>query len=145
MFIEFFFVLLVLYHFYWYGVPYAIGSAQYARLNNNGTSESEDSWASVLEEYGELVKAVHLLSPHNIFLEFFDMLHAWIKFLIVCYLPKFFYFRWICWIIVFPLVLPASVKLARRYNKFMCIRNHGRPNLNHKCVLNKYSIVKQKK
>lgn len=138
MWIDFLFVVLVFYHFYWYGIPYAIGSAQYARLNNNPSVMAEDCWLLVRKEYAEFINAVFALSPVNIFLEFFDTMHAIAKYFIINYLPKWFYFSWVCWIMVFPFFLPATVKFAWRYNKFKCIRNHSRPNTDHICILNKF-------
>ena len=128
-----------MYHYYWYGFSYAKGSAEYASANNRGTKESEDCWQSVMDEHKEFVEAIEKLAWSEIFLEFFDVVHATIKYFIVNYLPQWFYFHWICWIIVYPFVLPVSVKLARRYNNKGCIRNHARPNINHKCIVNSFT------
>ena len=131
MFFELVLVLIIIFFYYWYGIPYAVGSAEYARLNNK---ENEDCWASVKDESKEFLQAIKEIKFIDIFLEFFDVVHAIIKYLIVKYLPENFYYHWVCWMLVFPFVLPASIKLGNRYNMYKCIRNHERPNLNHKCI-----------
>ena len=136
MIVETILVLILALFYYWYGISYAKGSAEYAKANNNTLLESNEGWASVRDEYIEFVQAIKKVNIYDIFLEFFDVIHSVIKYLIIVYLPQRFYHNWICWAIVFPFVLLAGIKLGDRYNKFGCIRNHARPNLNHKCKFN---------
>lgn len=124
--------------FYLFALPYAIGSAEYARNNNNGSKESEDCWQSVRDEYRELCEAIERRQLWEGLLEFFDVLHGVIKYCVVTYTPKWFYFHWFCWLLIFPFVLPISIKLGIRYRKWNCIRNHYRENANHKCVINDF-------
>lgn len=131
-------LIFVIFLYYYYGWSYAIGACVYAKENNNGDAESENSWQTVRDEFEELKVAIIIRSPIEIFMEFFDVLHAIIKYLIVTFLPKSFYLHPICWLLVFPIVLPIGIKLANRYNKYKCIRNHYRSNKNHKCLLNKF-------
>lgn len=123
----------ICYYYYQYGVLYAKGCAEYCRLNNDGSDEAEDCWESIREEARELTKACRTLSLKNIILEFFDFVHAMLTYLITTYLPEVIYYHWVCWFIIFPLTLPSAVKLAKRYKLYRCIRNHQRPNWNHKC------------
>ncbi|XWV25541.1 putative ORFan [Tupanvirus deep ocean] len=136
-----FLLIVIILLYYFYGWSYSKGAAEYARANNNGSSESEDCWQSVCDEYEELKYAVHTLNYWEIFMEFFDVLHASIKFVLVSFFPRIFYFHWLSWAIIFPFVLPASIKLGARYNKYKCIRNHARKNRNHKCLINKHRVL----
>lgn len=122
--------------YYFYGLSYANGSAQYAMENNNGSTESEDPWKSVMDELAEFIESIKKCNIKDIFLEFFDVLHSIVKFIIVIFFPTTFYFSPLCWLIIFPFVMPAGIKLGHRYQKYGCIRNHARPNLNHCCHLN---------
>lgn len=138
MIVEFLVLLLYIFFFYWYGISYARGSAIYARMNNNGSLDSEKCWDSVCDEYFELLKAIKIINIREIFLEFFDVCHALTKFLVIKYLPFNIYTKPICWLVIFPFILPATIKLGDRYNKYGCIRNHSRLNPNHKCQVNQY-------
>lgn len=137
MLVESVIVIFILFYYYWYGVSYAVGSAEYAKENNNRSKEAENCWASVKDEFVELIQAIKEVKFIDIFLEFFDVVHAIMKYLIVNFLPQSVYYHWLCWMVVFPFVFPASVKLGNRYNKYKCIRNHSRPNRNHICSFNK--------
>ncbi|XWV26875.1 putative orfan [Tupanvirus soda lake] len=133
LFIGFFIVL-----FYWFGWSYAIGAAEYARANNNGNTESENCWQSVCDEYEELKQAIRTFNCLEMFMELFDVVHATIKFILVTFFPRKVYFHWLSWAIIFPFVLPVSIKLGMRYSKYKCIRNHARRNRNHKCIINNF-------
>lgn len=124
--------------YYWYGWSYAIGIAKYARDNNNGSPESEDAYKTITDELQELRDAITQFNLWEIFMETFDVLQSIIKYYIVTYLPKKVYFCPALWLLVFPFVMPAAIKLGDRYNKYQCIRNHARTNKNHICVVNKY-------
>lgn len=139
MYFEIAILIILLYNYYKYGISYAIGSAEYARLNNTAFRTNE-CWDSVKDEFYELTDAVNKLKIYDIFLEFFDTVHALIIYIIVKFMPELFYHHWLCWFIVFPFVLPASIKLGNRYNKYSCIRNHSRRNLDHSCFINSFYL-----
>lgn len=138
------FLILLVFLYAKYGIFYAIGSAVYARDNNFKKSVNktpyfippENSWLSVKDEFYELVQAIKALEISDIFLEFFDVVHAFIKYLLVTYTPFEFYSHWICWLFVFILVLPIGIKLGTRFKKYGCIRNHSRINNCHICCRN---------
>ncbi len=130
------FILILLY--YLYGYSYAQGAVVYACFNNAGTLESENSWQSVCDEYNELIDAINNYSIFDSIMEFFDVVHTLIKYFIVTYLPKIFYFNILCWLMVFPFIIPVGVKLGKRYQKNYCIRNHQRTNKDHICIYNKF-------
>ena len=126
--------------YYFYGWPYAKGMTEYVRLNNNGLIGCENTWHCIRDEYRELVDAIQSRKFLEAFFELFDVLHGTTKSFIVTLLPRKIYYHWLCWIIVFPFLMPATIKLGYRYNKYKCIRNHSRSNRNHKCVINKYIL-----
>ena len=113
---------------------YALGSSEYARLNN--TDHPEDTWKTILDETQEFLEAFRNRDCWNAFLEFFDVCHSLIKHLIIHSLPVRIYTHWFPWILIYPYLLPATLKLAYRYQKYGCIRNHARPNQSHRCRFN---------
>ena len=135
MIIIVFFVILVIVY-YQYGWDYAQGCAEYAKINNKGLNESNDCWKSVGDEFTELTDAIRSMVVGDIILEFFDVVHASAKYFVIRYFPAWFYFHWFCWFLVFPIALPSTIKLALRYKKWKCIRNHNRKNSDHRCPMN---------
>ena len=122
---------------YWYFAwDYAKGVSKYAQRNNKGVNESADCWESVLDEYEELIDAFNQRNYREIFMEFFDVIHGIIKYCLVTILPQKIYFHWLPWALIFPLVMPVAIKLAIRYKKYKCIRNHARSNRGHICINN---------
>ena len=122
---------------YWFFAwDYAKGVTEYAQRNNKGINESSDCWQSVLDEYQELVDAFNQRNCSEMFMEFFDVVHGTIKYCLVTILPQKIYFHWLPWALIFPIVMPVGIKLAMRYKKYKCIRNHARSNENHKCINN---------
>ena len=137
------FVYHWIYQLYDYGMNFAVGSAEYAKANNIITEPGcENPLSSVRDESRELFQAILDGEFGDVFLEFFDTLHSIIKFFIVTVLPEWIYCHWLCWFVVFPFVLPVSIKMANRYKKYKCIRNHSRPNANHICVVNRSGGIK---
>ena len=125
-----------------YGISYAIGSAEYCRLNNKKNSlKRENFWLSVVNESRELKEAILECSPTDIVLEASDVIHSISKYLILEFLPEWIYCNMIIWSFVFFFILPCSIKLGKRYRNFGCIRNHTNPNnRDHICNYKKSSI-----
>ena len=121
---------------------YVAGITIYVRYNNTG-KEKEDVWQSVKEEWKEFCDEIKMFNFIEAFLELCDVIHVVIKYLLVEYLPQWFYCSYICWILVFPLVLPCTLKLGYRHKLYNCIRNHKNPNnCKHKCNF-KYPLLKE--
>ncbi len=119
-----------------FGIYYAKGLAEYARFNNVPPNE-ENCWSSVTNESRELWDAVLHCNPVDIILEASDVIHALIKYAIINYLPQFLFCHMICWLPVFLLVLPCTIKLGSRYREHGCIRNHqNKGNRSHLCNYN---------
>jgi hypothetical protein len=120
------------------GMDYANGMVKYITRNNkSGSNKTEETWDSIEAEIKELLEAIYDLSFINVILETADVIHAYIKHIILTYLPIGIYCHWLCWFIVFPFVLPASIKLASRHRKYGCIRNHKNVNnIKHNCDVN---------
>lgn len=140
LFITVTFFLLCIYYFF--GWSYSKGMSEYVRLNNNHSYECENTWKSVSSEYEELIEAIKAKNLWEIFMEFFDVVHVTIKSIIVTFTPRMFYYNRLLWIVMFPLLLPATIKLGHRYNKYKCIRNHSRNNKDHNCIINQYLCTK---
>lgn len=118
---------------------YSNGMATYCKRNNvkkcKGMFNKESELDTVRAEFLELCEAIYELSPIDIFLEFFDVLHSLIKLVIVNIFPEWVYCNNIIWIFVFPVVFPVSAKLAIRNYQNGCIRNHKNlNNINHNCI-----------
>ena len=131
-------IVVVLYWFY--GISFAKGITNYIRLNNcesyNGVKNSkvEDTWQTVINEWIELKEAMIKLNPWEVILEGGDVLLALIKYNIIKFLPQVIYCNIWCWLLVFPLALPTTIKLGYRYEIYGCIRNHQNSfNRNHRC------------
>lgn len=128
------FIICVLY--IRFGIYYAKGMAEYARFNNVPPNE-ENCWSSVANESRELWEAILCCNPMDILLEASDVIHALIKYIVINYLPRFLFCHIICWLPVFLVVLPCSIKLGNRYREHRCIRNHqNKGNRNHLCKYN---------
>jgi hypothetical protein len=128
--------LIIGYFYYSHASAYANGMAKYATRNNNfALPQRENCWQSVKDETIEFIDEVLKCRPREMVMEFIDVVHASIKMICIHILPQSIVFEPYIWYFVFPFVLPVSIKLAERYKKFGCIRNHSRPN-NHKCELN---------
>lgn len=140
-----YFVIIIAYAFIYikYGYNYAKGIAIYNKYNNtppsaeNRFTQPEDCLQSIKNEFWEFYEAVTLYQPYEALLEFADVFHASIKYLVVTFLPKTFYCHYLFWSIIFLVAipaLPATIKLGLRYKKFGCIRNHGNVNnCHHTC------------
>lgn len=121
---------------------YSQGMATYCKNNNvpncKGKFSEENTTDSIRAETFELFDAVANLSPSDIVLEFFDVVHSIIKFFIINLLPQSVYCNWIIWVFVFPFVFPVAIKLAERNRSNGCIRNHKNANnISHNCVHSK--------
>ena len=127
--------LIILYYFY--GCSYIKGAIEYAKNNDTMKAKSENSWNCLCDELVELRIAIYERKPADIFMEFFDVIHSILKYVLITYLPFEFRFYWLTWTIIFPFIIPAAIKLAVRYDNYGCIRNHCRPNTNHICVINR--------
>lgn len=137
------FLLITVYIWIRYGYLYAKGMEIYAKFNNilpcfeNRFTDPESCLDSVKTEFAELCEEVNKFNIYNIFLEFGDVVHACIKYVLVKCLPKQVYCHYMCWLTVFIVGFPAlhvMIKLAVRYEKFGCIRNHSNPNnCKHTC------------
>ncbi len=116
---------------------YCDGMAEFAKHNNQPLT-GEDTWLSVVNESHECLNELKQWQLINAIHEFFDIINALFKHLAVTYLPVNVYCSPLFWILVFPFVLPVAFKLANRYQKFQCIRNHQNPlNCNHICRFQK--------
>lgn len=124
--------------YFTHGLPFVYGYVDYIQ-NNNSRSESENCWQIVIDEYKELVEAIHEKNPTEIFLEFFDVIMSAIKYFVVTRLPTQIYSNWLFWSVIFPFVAPGAIKLGSRYINHGCIRNHKRRNANHYCSINGYA------
>jgi hypothetical protein len=123
-----------------YGIYYALGCAEYARLNNSD-KKKERTWGSVVDEFCELVKAIIQCNLIDIILELGDFIHAIITFCVITFLPKKVFSTIWCWLPFFLLALPCTIKIGERYKHYECIRNHkNKQNLNHVC---QYGIPKR--
>ena len=133
--------LLFLWLYNAYGRFYAEGSAEYASLNNV-FPHKENFLHSIKDESKELFYAILSFSLKETIMEFYDVLHSIMKYLVIKFLPERFFCSKLCWALVFPLVLPCSIKLAMRYKNYRCIRNHqNKNNCQHLC---NYSLVNKK-
>jgi hypothetical protein len=122
---------------YLFASAYANGMAKYAARNNNFSLDHQEScWQSVKDETHEFIAEVLKCNLFSAIEELVDVIHASIKMICINILPQFVIFAPYIWYFIFPFVLPVSIKLARRYEKFGCIRNHNRINSNHKCEIN---------
>lgn len=119
---------------------YSLGMSEYAQFNNVGKN-CENTWDSVTNEAIECHQAFDQRQFVETFHEFVDVVHAFLKHLIIKYLPSRIYCSPLFWMLIFPLVFPVAVKLAGRYRQFGCIRNHKNPNnCGHQCSLRKRPI-----
>ena len=126
----------ILYKFY--GKYYIQGIIEYIKKNNKPFSNKEDCWTIVKNELDELQVELHKdvknMKIIPIIMECGDVVHSLLKYIIIEYLPPQLVTNQIIWLIVFYLSLPTSIKLAIRYQKNRCIRNHNNRNtLNHYC------------
>ena len=114
---------------------YANGISTYCKYNNIKNSiRRENTMDSIIAEYNEFIDAIKNYELFGAFLEFFDVVHSIIKMLILNIVPENIYCNYVIWLFVFPFVFPVATKLAFRYRKYGCIRNHGNPdNVNHYC------------
>ena len=117
-------------------IGYIVGMSEYVRLNNRKERhiEIKHVYAAFQEELHELQEAIHNKDLVGIFLEAFDCIHSYIKYIFTKWLPISLEMNPIVWIPVFFIVLPVSVKHGYRYLNHGCIRNHGnKNNLGHIC------------
>lgn len=136
------FILFAIAYLY-FAWDYATGMSVYATNNNKNIEESESCWKTIELEWDEFVHAIKYESWFDIVMEFYDVLHSYLKYVIVSTMPSSIYCSWYCWFIVFPLILPCGIKLANRYRKIGCIRNHKGEKMNHKCIHRPDFIYKQ--
>lgn len=128
------FLCLILYVYS--GIWYAIGMAKYIENNykKNKKEEAQECWKSYLIELDELKEAFELESPIDIILEAGDVGHAFVKWWLITKLSKNILKRVWIWLLIFPLLLPCTIKLGRRHFNNCCIRNHKNSNnLDHVC------------
>lgn len=118
-----------------YGYNYCKGITEYIYFNNRPhDKEKENSLDTIIDELIELCEAIYQFDIIEIILELSDVIHAIIKYIFINYLPINIFCCWICWIPVFFLVLPCTIKLGNRFKNNQCIRNHNNlNNCNHKC------------
>lgn len=134
-------IILFLSLYVYAGIWYAIGMSKYIENNYRKNKEQEtplaeaqECWKSYLIEFEELKEAFEFESPIDIILEGGDVIHAFIKWFLVKNLSKNILGRMWIWLLIFPLVLPCTIKLGRRYLNNGCIRNHkNKNNLDHIC------------
>lgn len=125
-----YFLILLAFLYYFYGIYYARGMCMYIKLNN--LTGEEETWDSVVDEFKELREVTN---PWDFVLEFSDLTLAIIKHNIIKYLPPYIYCSLLCWLLVFPMALPCTIKLGNRYRLTGCIRNHkNKANCHHKCT-----------
>ena len=141
----------ILFFLYCYaGIWYSIGMSIYIRYNNtipnknNNYSTQEDCWKCMWFEIDEFIEAVKLKQPVDIILEGGDVAHSFIKWLILKFFPDYLAGNFWVWFIVFPFVLPATLKLGRRYYYNNCIRNHKNKihNIDHSCIHSNFTNPK---
>ena len=132
------------------GIWYAKGMSIYIKYNNtipcenNNYSTKEDCWQCMWFEIDEFVEAVKLMQLFDIILEGGDVAHSFIKWFILRFFPDYVAGNFWVWIIVFPFVLPATLKLGRRYYNNGCIRNHKNKthNFDHSCIHSNFTNPK---
>lgn len=109
--------------------------SEYISLNQKEKHvEIRHVYAAYLDECNEFRDALHKRDFRGIFMEAFDCLHSYIKYMFTKWLPISFEMNPIVWIPVFFIVLPVSIKHGHRYFMHGCIRNHGnKNNLGHIC------------
>lgn len=116
----------------WY--YYSIGMQDYVKRNNNGMPHSEKFWRPFRNEVIEAHQALMKCEIMEFILELYDVLQVILKFLIILVTPQCVHFNPLIWAMVYPFILPVSMKLGRRYKMNRCIRNHCRQNTNHHCI-----------
>ena len=129
-------MVLLLYLYLQYGLDYAVGSAEYTLLNNTVASGQykEVTWNNLCNEVKELRDALRAWSIVDIVLELGDVVHSIIKYSLIKYVPEWMYCSVLCWLLVFPFALSATIKCGIRYRQHKCIRNHrNKNNCNHQC------------
>ena len=131
--------LITFYFVFDYCKFYIKGMSEYAKMNNIHFN-SENKWPqenfkeTIYNEFFELVEAICNFDILNSIMEFNDVIHSIIKYLILTFLPEIVYCSEYIWIPVFFIILPVGIKLSNRYKKYGCIRNHNnRNNCNHNC------------
>ena len=121
---------------YWkFSMNYAKGMALYIKNNCVGP-KYENIADNIKDEFIELIDAIKSRNIGEIILEFCDVMHNVIRYVVINWMPKLVSCSYITWLIVFPFLLPATIKLAIRQKMYGCIRNHTRVNSDHACVVN---------
>lgn len=149
-----FIILIILAILYFkYGYYYAESMVSYIKYNHmppsteNNFRESEDPAKSLRYELLEFHEAVTNCNFYDMLLEFGDVLHSIIQYIVIGYLPVKIYSSFLCWSVIFFVAFPAimtmmtMIKMANRYKKFNCMRNHSNPtNCDHICDYNNYGL-----
>lgn len=115
-----------------FGIYYAQGMSSYTTLNCVG-AYSEDIASNIKDEFYELIDALKSCNIIDIILEFCDVIHNIIRYVIINGLHRRISCSTITWLLVFPFLLPCTIKLALRQKEHGCIRNHKRINSDHFC------------
>jgi adenylate kinase family enzyme len=96
---------------------YAKGMSHYIRLNN---IKKDD--VSIIKD--KIIELKDVRNPITLFCEVNNVIHEIIKCIVVRYFPSYIHKNRLFWTIIFPLVLPTSIKLGNRYSQNKCICDH---------------------
>jgi len=127
-----FFVVAVVCPFW---IAYSVGMAEYIK-NNVATQKEEENrmWSVLLDETNELKEAIVAHSLIDVIMEASDVVHSFIKYISIRYLPRVILVNPLYWSLIFWFVQPTSFKHGKRHLFSNCIRNHSNPkNCDHIC------------
>lgn len=125
------FNLIIFYYFY-------IGNIVYIKYNNSIESEKlkfkkEKLETPIYDEYNELIESYEKREYCNMIMELFDYIHSYGKVILLSTFTEKIYMSFIPWLVIFIISYPVSLKLAYRYYKYGCIRNHINKKPTHNC------------
>jgi len=123
---------IVVFSYYYYGMKTYIkyNNSEYAKELKYGMEKLE---CPIVDEYAEFIESIKKREYVNSFMEFFDYIHSISKVFVMRTFPEYIYMTFIPWFFVFIISYPVSVKLAYRYFRYGCIRNHLNKKINHNC------------
>lgn len=111
---------------------YCYGMARYAELNSSADDEEKRCKHALDDELDELQNEIDKGNVPAAVLEFFDVLTAQYKLLVVRHFGKAWLSSYFVWVPSYFFALPAGLKLARRQYLHGCVRSH-RNQSRHRC------------
>ena len=111
---------------------YVVGMSEYVKLNYvSGAEEVDRCWLSVIDEFKELREEVNNKNVISSLLEFGDVVHSFVRYLITKYGPNGIFKNWWIWLITYWLSPLTGAKHGYRYFMHRCIRHKNHES--HKC------------